>query len=242
MPGNDCDGGFATHALVPAQALVAIDDAPIHIDRRELGVVADAVSTAYQALKRAEVREGDVVFVVGAGGVGGYAVQIARALGARVVAIDVDPGKLEAIARYGAERTVVSRDRSPKEVRKEAHGIAQEWRVPSLRWRTLECSGSPEGQTLAFALLAQASTLVQVGYTPSPVTVRLSNVMAFDATLHGSWGCPPALYGEVLRLIYAGKVVLTPFLEHAPMSRVVESLDAMAQHKLTKRLVLDPRA
>jgi len=242
MPGNDCDGGFASFCLVPARPLVAIDDAPAHIDRRELGVVADAVSTAYQALKRADVREGDVVFVVGAGGVGGYAVQIARALGAHAVAIDLDAGKLDAISRHGAERTIVSRDRAPKDVRKEAHGIAQEWRVPSLRWRALECSGHPDGQTLAFALLAQGSTLVQVGYTPTPVTVRMSNVMAFDATIHGSWGCPPELYADVLRLIYAGKVVLTPFVEHAPMSRVVESLDAMAHHKLTKRLVLDPRS
>jgi 6-hydroxycyclohex-1-ene-1-carbonyl-CoA dehydrogenase len=241
MPGNDCDGGFATHCLVPARPLVAVDDAPASIDRRELGVVADAVSTAFQALRRSETKEGDVVFVVGAGGVGGYAVQIAAALGAHVVAIDVDAGKLSAIARHGAERTVVSRDRAPKDVRKEVHGIAQEWRVPSLRWRVLECSGHPEGQALAFALLAHGATLVQVGYTPSTVTLRLSNVMAFDATVHGSWGCPPELYPDVLRLIYGGRVVLTPFVEHAPMSRVVEHLDAMAHHRLTKRLVLDPR-
>ncbi len=241
MPGNDCDGGFATHVLVPARPLVAIDDAPPTIDRRELAVVADAVSTAYQALRRADVRDGDVAFIVGAGGVGGYAAQIARALGAHVVALDVDAAKLEAIAHHGAERTVTLAGRAPKEVRKEAHGIAGEWKVPSLRWRILECSGHPDGQALAYALLSQGATMVQVGYTPATVTLRLSNVMAFDATVHGSWGCPPELYGDVLRLIYSGRVVLTPFVEHAPMSRVVEWLDAMAHHRLTRRLVLDPR-
>ena len=159
-----------------------------------------------------------------------------------VVAIDVDAGKLELIGRHGADRKIVARDRAPKDVRKEAHAIGVERRVPSLRWRILECSGTPEGQSLAFALLAQGATLVQVGYTPATVNLRLSNVMAFDATIHGSWGCPPELYAAVLRLIYAGKVVLSPFVEHAPMSRVVEHLDAMAHHKLTKRLVLDPRS
>jgi 6-hydroxycyclohex-1-ene-1-carbonyl-CoA dehydrogenase len=242
MPGNDVDGGFATHAIVPAHPLVAVDDAPAGVDRRELAVVADAVSTAYQALRRADAREGDVVFVVGAGGVGGYAVQVARALGARVVALDVDAGKLEAIARHGAERTLAVGGRTPKELRKEAHAVAAEWCVPSLRWRILECSGTPEGQTLAFTLLGQAATLVQVGYTPSTVSLRLSNVMAFDATVHGSWGCPPDAYPRVLELIYDGRVVLTPFVEHAPMSRIVEWLDAMAGHRLTRRLVLDPRA
>jgi 6-hydroxycyclohex-1-ene-1-carbonyl-CoA dehydrogenase len=242
MPGNDCDGGFATHVLVPAQPLVSVDDAPASVDRRELAVVADAVSTAYQALRRAEVREGDVAFVVGIGGVGGYAVQIARALGARVVAIDVDAGRLEGIARYGAERTIDIGGRPPKEVRAEVHALAKQWGVPSLRWRVFECSGTPDGQTLAFTLLAQAATLVQVGYTPSQVSLRLSNVMAFDATVHGSWGCPPSAYADVLRLIYDGRVVLSPFVEHAPMSRVVEWLDAMAGHRLTRRLVLDPRS
>jgi 6-hydroxycyclohex-1-ene-1-carbonyl-CoA dehydrogenase len=242
MPGNDCDGGFATHVLVPARPLVSIDDAPAAINRAELAVVADAVSTAYQALRRADVQEGDAVFVVGAGGVGGYAAQIARALGAHVVAIDVDAGKLEAIARQGAEHTVVIGGRAPKEVRKEVHGLATGLRIASLRWRILECSGTPEGQTLAFTLLAQAATLVQVGYTPAPVSLRLSNVMAFDATIQGSWGCPPEAYPDVLRLIYDGRVVLSPFVEHAPMSRVVEWLDAMAHHRLTRRLVLHPEA
>jgi len=240
MPGNDCDGGFATHVIVAAPPLVSIDDAPDGVDRAELAVVADAVSTAYQALRRAEVREGDAVFVVGVGGVGGYVVQIARALGARVIAVDVDPGKLETIAQHGAERTLAAAGRAPKEIRSEAHAIARDWRVPSLRWRILECSGTPEGQTLAFTLLAQAATLVQVGFSPAPVSLRLSNVMAFDATIHGSWGCPPDVYPEVLRLIYERRVVLTPFVEHAPMSRVVEWLDAMANHRLTRRLVLHP--
>ena len=100
----------------------------------------------------------------------------------------------------------------------------------------------PEGQTLAFTLLAQAATLVQVGYSPATVSLRLSNVMAFDATIHGSWGCPPEAYPHVLRLIYEGRSSLAPFVEHAPMSRVVEWLDAMAHHRLTRRLVLDPNA
>ena len=242
MPGNDCNGGFATHVLVPAAPLVSIDDAPPSVDRRELAVVADAVSTAYQALRRADVRDGDVVVVVGAGGVGGYAVQIAKTLGAHTVAVDVEPGKLDTIARYGADATVAASGLTPKDVRKQVHGRAQEWRVPSLRWRILECSGSADGQAMAFALLAQAATLVQVGYTPATVSVRLSNVMAFDATIHGSWGCPPAAYPDVLRLIYDGRVVLSPFVELAPMSRIVEWLDAMAHHRLTRRLVLQPRA
>jgi 6-hydroxycyclohex-1-ene-1-carbonyl-CoA dehydrogenase len=242
MPGNDINGGFAAHLAVPAASLVPLDTLPAKVDPRSLSVVADAVSTAYQATVRAGVTRGDVVFVVGAGGVGGYAIQVARAQGARVVAIDVSEEKLAMMATHGAERTVAVGGRPPKEVRKEVHRIAADWGVPSLRFRIFECSGTPQGQALAFALLGQAATMVQVGYCAASVEVRLSNLMAFDATIHGSWGCPPAAYGDVLRLIYEGHVALDPFIEYAPMSQLNERLDDMAHHKLTRRVVFDPRA
>jgi D-arabinose 1-dehydrogenase-like Zn-dependent alcohol dehydrogenase len=84
--------------------------------------------------------------------------------------------------------------------------------------------------------------MVQVGYCSSPVEVRLSNLMAFDATIHGTWGCPPDAYRDVLGLIYSGAVVLAPFVEHAPMSRINELLDDMAHHRLARRIVFDPRS
>ena len=59
----------------------------------DVSVVADALTTPYQAVRRAGVAPGSLAIVVGAGGVGGYCVQIARAFGAKVVAIDVDPAQ-----------------------------------------------------------------------------------------------------------------------------------------------------
>jgi 6-hydroxycyclohex-1-ene-1-carbonyl-CoA dehydrogenase len=242
MPGNDIHGGFATHLLVPSAALVSLNDLPPSVDVREISVVADAVSTAYQAVLRAGVHAGDAVMVVGSGGVGSFLVQIARALGGRVIACDVRRDRLDLVAVHGAERTVLVDGRSPQEVRKEVHGIARSWGIASLNFRIFECSGTPQGQVLAFGLLSRAATLVQVGYTPKAVEVRLSNLMAFDATIHGTWGCPPAQYPDVLRLISQGQVVIAPFVEHAPMSRVNELLEAMAQHRLANRMILDPRS
>lgn len=241
MPGNDIHGGFATHMLVPSASLVPLDGLPASVDPREISVVADAVSTAYQAVLRSGLRSGDAGFVVGAGGVGGFVVQIAHALGARVIALDVQKDRLELIARHGAERTIEVGGRTPQEVKKEVHGIARGWGIPSLNFRIFECSGTPQGQVLAYGLLARAATLLQVGYTPKQVEVRLSNLMAFDATVHGTWGCPPAAYPAVLELIADGRVAISPFVEHAPMSRINELLDKMAHHALTNRMILDPR-
>jgi 6-hydroxycyclohex-1-ene-1-carbonyl-CoA dehydrogenase len=242
MPGNDINGAFATHLLVPAAPLVPIDDLPPSVDARVLSVVADAVSTAYQAIRRAEVQSRDAVFVVGGGGVGGFVVQIARALGARVALCDVADDRLELMSSYGAEHTVNVRERPVNDVRKELSGLAKRWDVPSFRTRIFECSGTPQGQALAFALQARGSTLLLVGYTPEAVQVRLSNLMAFDATVHGTWGCPPDVYPDVLRLIADGRVQIDPFVAHAPMSDVNRLLDDMAHHRLHARMVLDPRA
>ncbi|NUN13394.1 MAG: 6-hydroxycyclohex-1-ene-1-carbonyl-CoA dehydrogenase [Myxococcales bacterium] len=240
MPGNDIHGGFATHMLCPAGALIPLDAAPPGFDLCALSVTADAVSTAYQAIKRSNLLAGDVAFVVGSGGVGGFVIQIANALGAHVVACDVDNDRLGFMKTFGAHHTVLVRDRQPKEVRKELHGIAKDLRVASLKFRIFECSGTPSGQTLAFTLLAKGATLVQVGYTPKPIEIRLSNLMAFDATVHGSWGCPPELYPEILQLIYGGKIQITPFIEHAKLSEINQHLDDMAHHRLARRLVLNP--
>ena len=240
MPGNDVHGGFASHVLLPAGALIPVDDAPQGIGLDVLAVVADAVSTAYQAIRRADLEEGDAAIVVGAGGVGGFLLQIASALGARTIACDVAPERLESAAAYGAEHTTNVAGRDGREVRKELRGVLKGWRVPTLRQRVFESSGTADGQLLAYGLLGSAATLVLVGYTFDKLKVRLSNLMAFDATVHGTWGCPPAAFPAVLEMIYDGRVVLEPFVDHAPMSELNRLLDDMTHHRLTKRMILHP--
>ena len=236
MPGNDIDGGFSTHFLVPARPLIKIGAGVANV--AALSVVADAVSTAYQAILRANLTAGDVAIVVGAGGVGGFVTQIASALGAQVIAGDISADRLNLMAQYGAAETIDLSAKDFKEVRKQVKNFAKG--IPSFRHKIFECSGSTGGQTTAYGLLDRGATMLAVGYTPNKIEVRLSNLMAFDATIHGTWGCPPEVYPGVLQLIEEGKVKLDPFIAYGPMSKVNEYLDAMAAHKLEKRMVMDP--
>ncbi len=242
MPGNDIHGGFATHMLVPGAPLVDVEDAPDHIDIRLLAVVADAVSTAWQGIRRSGLAAGDACFIVGAGGVGGYAAQIASALGAKVVTMDLSDERLAAAREAGADETINVSGLSPRDIKKQLRGMAKGWGISTLNWRIIEASGSPPGQELAYSLLGRGAVMVQLGYTPAKVNLRLSNIMAFDATIHGSWGCPPDQYAAVLQLIYDGKVDIASTSAHAPMSKINDLLDDMANHRLTSRMVLDPRA
>jgi 6-hydroxycyclohex-1-ene-1-carbonyl-CoA dehydrogenase len=240
MPGNDMHGGFASHVLVPGRFLIPVDHAPPEVSLEEIAVVADAVSTAYQAVRRSGLTAGDAVFVVGAGGVGAFLLQIARAMGGRVVVCDVRPERLRLAASFGAE-AMVEVDGDPASQRRRIQGIAREWGIPSLSWRIFECSGTRAGQELAFSLLAPAASLVVVGFTPERLDLRLSNLMAFDATAVGSWGCPPEVYPRVLDLVFSGQVAISPLVEHAPMSEINRLLEEMAEHRLTRRMVLHPK-
>ncbi len=238
MPGNDDHGGFATHLKVPAAPLQSLGKLAGG-DLRALSVVADAVSTAWQAAKRANLRAGDVAIVVGSGGVGSFVVQIAKALGAYVVALDTSEARLESAKALGADADVIVAGRPAKEVKAEAQGLAK-GRADSLNWKIFECSGAVAGQSLAWSLLSRCATYVQVGYAAGAVELRLSNLMAFDGTAFGTWGCPPEEYPLVLDLIANGAIQLAPLVEFAPMSQINDLLGAMAAHKLTKRMVLDP--
>jgi 6-hydroxycyclohex-1-ene-1-carbonyl-CoA dehydrogenase len=167
-------------------------------------------------------------------------VQIASALGARVLACDIVADRLKLIAGYGAAETIDLGKIDPKDLRKQVRAFAKG--VPTLKYKIFECSGSAGGQVTAYGLLERGAILMQVGYTPNKIDVRLSNLMAFDATIHGTWGCPPEAYPGVLHLIEEGKVKLDPFIAYGPMSKVNDYLADMAAHKLERRMVMDPRA
>ena len=239
MPGNDIHGGFASHVMVPAGPLVRLtgfSDAAY----RALGVVADAVSTAWQAAIRANLQKGDLAVVVGAGGVGAFLVQVARALGAHVLACDVAPQRLALAQEHGAERTFAVAGDDVRALKKTVAEMGRSLQIPGFSQKIFECSGTPGGQNMAYAALAPGGTVTFVGFTLEKVQVRLSNLMALDATAHGTWGCPPEAYPAVLELVKAGKVVLDPFVQEAPMSNLNRFLQDMAAHRLERRMVLVP--
>lgn len=214
MPGNHAHGGFATDIVVPARALVPLGSDRGGYELPDLAVVADAVTTPYQAVARAQVQVGDTVIVIGAGGIGTYAVQIAIARGALVAAVDVDPAKLERLERFGVTWRFDARATDGAAIRRK---IAADTGAAA-RWKILEMSGTAAGQELAWSLLVPAATLGVIGFTMDKPQLRLSNLMALDAHAFGSWGCSPALYPEALALVFSGGVTLWPFIERRPIA------------------------
>lgn len=243
MPGNDIQGGFGSHIVVPARGLCAVDEKRLEkagLLLGEVSIVADALTTPYQAVSRAGVGPGSLAIVVGAGGVGGYCVQVARAFGAKVVAIDVDAAKLEAIAAHGASLTLDSREFDGKALKKRIAAFARDEGLRDTEWFIFECSGSAPGQLTAYGLLVHGATLCVVGFTMDKVEIRLSNLMAFDARALGNWGCPPEAYPAALDLVLDGKVQIKPFVETHPLADINSVFDAVHHRRIKKRAVLAP--
>jgi 6-hydroxycyclohex-1-ene-1-carbonyl-CoA dehydrogenase len=246
MPGNDLHGGFATHVVVPARGLCPVDEGrlpSVGLDLAGACVIADAVTTPYQAVTQAGVGPGDLVIVNGVGGVGGYCAQIARTFGATVVAIDVNDEKLAALPDDAAALRINARGVAPRDLKSSIQSFAK---ARALRdkseWIIFECSGTRAGQETAFGLLNHGATLAVVGFTMDKVEVRLSNLMAFHARALGNWGCPPALYPSAVELVLAGRVRVSPFIEKRPLSEINAVFEAVHRGEFKRRVILVPTA
>jgi 6-hydroxycyclohex-1-ene-1-carbonyl-CoA dehydrogenase len=240
FPGNDFDGGFASHVVVPARFLSPIPDDTRGLKISQLAVIADAITTPYQAMKRSNTREGDLAIVNGVGGLGTYMVQLAKNAGATVIAIDVDDKKLENAKRMGADYTINAKGLTDRDTKKAVRTLVKENKLPGFEWRVFETSGTAAGQQSAFGLLSFAGTLAIVGFTMDKINIRLSNVMAFDADVFGNWACKPEFYPEVIDEVVSGRINVKDNIEEHPLDSVNDILQLALGDKLERRVVFVP--
>lgn len=106
------DGGYAEYVTVPAQALVPVPDS---VSDAAAAIATDAILTSYHALLTvARLQPGEGVAIIGVGGLGLHAVQIASAFGAVVLALDIQERKLELARQHGAAIALDSRQLDPQ--------------------------------------------------------------------------------------------------------------------------------
>jgi 6-hydroxycyclohex-1-ene-1-carbonyl-CoA dehydrogenase len=219
MLGNHIDGGFAEFLVVPAKDVFRLpDDVPLV----EGAIIADAVTTPFHAVvRRGKVVPGDWVVIVGCGGVGLSLVQIAVAVGARVIAVDINDRKLDAATRFGAIATFNSAGarKLDKEVRLLSGGGVDV---------AFEAVGNAATQETALNCLRTGGKLVLVGYSPETLPLNAGRVMFREIDVLGSLGCRPVDYPRAIELVRQGRVRLQELVTHQfPLARIGEAFDQL---------------
>ncbi|MGQ1796034.1 zinc-dependent alcohol dehydrogenase family protein [Kocuria oceani] len=199
QPGFTHWGSFAERVALHAADtnLVAV---PEHVDFATAAGLGCRFATAYRALAaRARVAEGEWVTVLGAGGVGLSAVMIARALGARVIAVDRNPEALARARELGAEHTLRADGTDVPEAVADLTGGGSHVAVDAV--------GSEQTCTDAVLSLRRRGRHVQIGLLP-PVEghprVPMARVIGWELDLLGSHGMAAADYPAMMSLIEQG--------------------------------------
>ncbi len=221
MFGNNIDGAYAEYVIAPAKDSFHL---PEEIPLEEGSIIADAISTPYHAVvNRGEVKAGYNVVVYGCGGVGINAVQMAAAVGASVIAIDIIPEKLEWAKKLGAQATINPNEveRVDKEVRKLTGGGADV---------AFEVIGNPATMQAAFSTLRKGGRLVVVGYTNKPVELSAAKIMYFEMEVVGSLGCRPVDYPRIIEMARMGKIKVEQLVTgRYPLDKINDAFDVMRQ-------------
>jgi len=224
-PGVAYWGGFGRYVAVPFADvnLVPLPESVSFVDAASMGC---RFMTAFHALvDQAGVRAGEWVAVHGCGGVGLSAVQIATALGARVIAVDVAPDKLAMAKSLGAEAAVnAGKDDAGRAIMQLTGGGAHV---------AVDALGIAATCQAAIMSLRKRGRHLQIGLTSSAeqgmIALPIDLLVLKEITVVGSLGMPAPRYGAMLGMVETGKLAPGKLVQQRikldEVSGVLESMD-----------------
>jgi propanol-preferring alcohol dehydrogenase len=230
-PGFELNGGFAEYFKVPARNLFRV--AP-HVPFEQVALLADCIATIWHAVcRRAEVKIGQTVVVVGAGGLGVHAIQLLKLAGARVIAVDVAEDKLEFARQWGADVTIHSRQEDVvSRVKELTDGLGAH--------AVLEFVGLPETIAADLRFLRRGGVLTLVGYAPDkPFTADSADIVLLEKRIVGSRANTKQDLVEVIRLMEEGKI-RGAITNRYRLEEVNEALEALRRGEILGRVVVVP--
>lgn len=220
------NGGFSDHVLIPHSRYLF-----------DKGDVADSLAatyacsglTAYGALKKVgELADGDEVVIIGAGGVGMMAIQIARALGIDPIVVDIDASKLQAAQDLGVTRTYDCSDPQTSRALRKATGGA---------FAVLDFVGAEASVNYGLGCLRKGGMLVVVGLFGGSLTLPIPFLPMNARIIQGSYVGTLEDMGELMELVRAGKIAPIEIRER-PLAEVSAALADLKAGKVKGRQVL----
>jgi 2-desacetyl-2-hydroxyethyl bacteriochlorophyllide A dehydrogenase len=233
--GSDVDGTFAQFITIPARSAIRM---PESVPFGWGSIAGCAVSTAYHAIRRADIEPDDDVVVFGAGGVGLHAVLFAtRSLARSVTAVDLVDRRLAAAEEYGADVIVNPRE---EDVAAVIDDLTDGWGVDI----ALECSGATVAMEQAIDAINgenrfASGTTVSVGLQEEPFEANYWELREGQLLVSGDH--TRAELWEVMSLLAAGEVDLDPSIATTvDLADIDEGIQRAGEDdSLTGRIVVD---
>jgi propanol-preferring alcohol dehydrogenase len=225
--GIHFNGGYGKLAVVPA-ADVNLVPLPSEVDFVSASALGCRFMTSYHGIvSQAMVQPGESVAVFGAGGIGLSAVQIASALGARVIAVDIDDKKLEWATREGADATVNAAKANVVEAVREITSGGADVSVDAL--------GSSKTVLAAISSLKKGGRHVQIGLTSAEdkgmISLPVDAMVLQEIQFVGSLGCPTTSFPGLLSMVATGKLRPKRLVgATVPVAKVSDVLNSMTSY------------
>ena len=226
MSGYTVNGGFAQFVIANAAFAARL---PKSVDFAHIAPILCAGVTTYKGLKETEARPGEWVAISGIGGLGHVAVQYAKAMGFKVVALDVAEDKLALARRAGADVAVDARSKDAiaqviDATSGGAHGI-------------LVTAVSPPAFSQAIHMVRRRGTVALVGLPPGEFPTPIFEVVLKRITVRGSIVGTRRDLDEAIAFANDGKVKAD--IQLAPLSEINNIFERLKNGKIEGRMVLD---
>jgi threonine dehydrogenase-like Zn-dependent dehydrogenase len=209
------DGGHAPYMLAEERTLAALPDELTYLDG---AMVACGFGTVYAATERARISGNDFVLITGLGPVGLGAALLARALGARVAAVEAIPERVQFAAKLGFENIVAPGDGALESLLSltDGHGFEV----------AIDCSGNGAARKLCLEAAREWGRVVYVGeggtvqFEPSPLLIHK------QLALHGSWVCSIGQMEDLVEKLVAWKLHPEQIVTHRfPLEQAKEAYE-----------------
>jgi len=223
IPGISYDGGYEQYMVAPVEALTAM---PEGLSDVEAAPLLCAGITTYNALRHSGAMPGDLVAVLGVGGLGHLGIQFANKFGYKVAAIGRGSESAVLAKKLGASVYIDNKVTNPAEALQELGGAQV----------ILATAPSSKSMTEVIDGLAPNGKLMVVGVSADPIEVTPVQLVTGSRSIQGWASGTPADEEDTLR--FAELTGVRPMIETYPLEKAAEAYARMMSGKAQFRVVL----
>lgn len=224
--GNYDPGGFSEFIRVPK---INVDLGTYILPRSvsyEEGTMIEPLACAVRALRIIGVKKGQIVLVLGSGLSGLLCIQLAKSLGAEVIATDINKYRLEKAQEFGADRVVNARDKFDLKAD-----------------RIIICTGAPQAVEQAFGSIDKKGIILFFAIPNKNVEVPIVDFWRNELTITSSYGAAPVDLQESLELIRNKKINVLDMITHTlPLTEIQKAFKIVSDAENSLKVVLTPHS